>query len=185
MFINLGFVLNGHPAQNNDSSDLISKELAREIFQYIAINGKDYNNINSFAEILRQKFFVSNRVGKEIIIQSMELRLVCANWMNCNATTGVDENNEDILNTTEPNSLDELKQDAFFTCNRDLSNYDPIYTVNSLEEAITEFNYVIDLIVIWSKIDGSGDWEYYKIKVLENYDFETLNNQIIQARLNL
>jgi hypothetical protein len=181
MFVNLGFVLNGHTG-NTVTSNLISVDLACQIALFVAKNGYIYNNVNSFADIIRQKYFIDYSIAREYIIQLMELRLVAANWMNLNSTIGYDSNNNPILNDTAPQTLDELKEDCLYTSNRDYGIYAPIFTVNSLDEAISQFNYVIDLIVQYSKIDGTSDWNYYKIKILEHYDYAIMQQQIIDAR---
>jgi len=181
MFVNLGFVLNGHTGTTT-TNNLISVDLACQIALFVAQNGYIYSSVNSFAEIIRQKYFIDFSVAKEYIIQLLELRLVACNWMNKNSTIGTDSNGNPILNDIAPQTLDELKEDCLYTSNRDYGLYAPIFTVNSLEEAISQFNYVVDLIVLYSKIDGSGDWNYYKIKILEHYDYPFLQQQIYDAR---
>jgi hypothetical protein len=184
MFVNLGFVLNGHTGTTTTVSNLISVDLACQIALFVAQNGYIYNNVNSFAEIIRQKFLIDFSIAKEYIVQLLELRLVAANWMNKNSKIGVDENGIDILNDTIPQTLDELKEDCLYTSSRDFGLYQPIFTVDSLDEAIQQFNYVVDLIVQYSKLDGSGTWDYYKVKVLEHYDYATMQQQIDDARNN-
>ena len=182
MFVNLGFVLNSHTGNTTTVSNLISVDLASQIALFVAQNGYIYSNVNSFAEIIRQKFLVDFSIAKEYIIQLMELRLVSANWMNKNSTIGYDSDNNPILNDTAPQTLDELKEDCLYTSNRDFSIYAPIFTVDSLDDAITQFNYVVDLLIQYSKICGTGDWNYYISKVTQNYDYDVLEQQIIDAR---
>lgn len=185
MFVNLGFVLNGHTGTTTTTTDLISVDLACQIALFVAQNGYIYNNINSFAEIIRQKFLIDFNIAKEYIIQLLELRLVSANWMNKNSVIGYDSSNNPILNDIAPQTLDELKEDCLYTSNRDFGLYQPIFNINSLEEAILQFNFVVDLLISYSKLDGSGTWDYYKTKVLEHYDYPTMQKQIDDIRNNI
>ena len=182
MFINLSFVLNGHTGTTMTTNNLMTSDQATQIALFVAQNGIYYNSVNSFAEILRQRFFIDFNIAKEYIIELQELRLICANWCNLNATIGYDDNGNEILNTLPPQSLDELKQDAFFTANRDFGDYSPIYSVDNLDEAVSQFNQIIDYIIQYSKLCGTGDWNYYISKVTQNYDYSTLEQQIIDAR---
>jgi len=179
LFNNLSFTINTGDKTPYTPSPLVSKELAYQIMEYVAVNGHNYNEITSFAQDIVNKYFIPFQTASNLIFQLMELRNVMSNWMNCNSTIGIDASGNDILNSTPPQSVQELKDDAFWTCSRDIDNMTPIYDVSSFDELRDEFDKTVDKIVLWSKNNGgTGTWEYYVTNITKGYNYEEIESQI-------
>jgi hypothetical protein len=177
MFNNLSFTINTDTNQTS-LDDLIDPIVGVQIATFIASNGSKCSTVNSMQELIRQNYFVSDRVSSILIEQVLGIRNICANWMNLNATVSFDENGGMINNSVAPTNITELKDSVFFTCERYFSSYEPIYTTTNINDVRDKIDSIVDDAITWSKSDGSGTWEYYLQNITTNYDYNQINNQI-------
>jgi hypothetical protein len=154
--MNLGFEIENMEIITSLISDKITPDLSLLIFKWIADNGKLYNSTKSMKEVIRRLFFVSDRIAKTLICQSLYIKLVCMQLMN---------------DVNKPNNIAQLKTQAFAICipNINLRLENP-YTVE-FSTMQTQFEAIIDLIILYSVYPKSGNWGLFSTRAVTNCDY--------------
>jgi len=178
MFNNLSFAITADN-DNQILDDLIDPQIGVEIATFIASNGHRCSTISSLVELLKQNFFVSDRIANILIQQVLGIRNICANWMNLNATIGLDGNGNEINNSSAPVNVTELKSGVYFTCEKYFGSYEPIYTTTNINDVRDKIYAIVDDVILWSKPEGDGTWEYYVQNISSNYNFDQINSQLM------
>lgn len=186
MFENLSFTIKKQIAVDNTPA-LINPTNLQAVIGFIATRGHECSNLNSLAELLRSEaYIIPIELAKQIATQLLEIRNVCANYMNCNSNVGPDINDNTIVNTVAPATPTELKDNVWWSVNRHFAFVEAVVSdFNNPEQAAAEldafrpmFDMMIDTIIQYSKIDGSGDWNYYSVEIKKNYNYDVINNQV-------
>lgn len=186
MFNNLSFSIKPKVVINDEPA-LINPEKLQAVIAFIATRGHECSNLNSMVELLVQEVhIIPAELAREIAMQLLEIRNICANWMNCNSNIGSDITDDNQVNTVAPVTANELKDSAWWSVNRHFSFVEAVITdFNNPEQCAAEldafrpmFDNMIDLIIQYSKLDGSGTWEYYSVAIKEGYDYNVINNQV-------
>lgn len=173
-YTKLSFLFDETNQNINNSEQLLSLDTGREIALFVAKNGHNSSTIQSLIKLVRRKFFLSEKLSTVIVNQVLGIRNVCANWMNFHAAVSADTSGNTIYNTVAPSGVTELKDSTYETCKKYFPLYDQIYVVNDISQMKDEIDYIVDLAIQWSKPTGDGDWEYYKGKVTEGYDYNKI-----------
>jgi hypothetical protein len=161
-----------------DSIDDISFDTIIIMIQYICQNGKNFSDMVSFSNEINSVYNISIEVCQQLIRQVLQIRNICSNWMNKNSTIGYNKDDSEILNDKIPENIEELKENVFFTCSRHYNNVDHILVIDNIEELRPIIYYIVECAILYSKIDGTGDWEYYINNITKNYNYEDNMNQI-------
>ena len=165
------------PIEVIDSIADISPEHTINIINFIIEYGKNYSDILTLAINLNQKFEIPLEISKELISKILQVRNICSNWMNNYSTIDFIDGKE-ILNDIVPQNIEELKEKVFWTCSRYVDTVSHIFIEINQEVLRGLIYFVVESCVIYSKADGSGDWEYYSNTITKNFNFEENQNQI-------
>ena len=165
------------PKDSIDSITDISSENTINIIRYIAENGKNYTDTTTLSIDIFHKFDIPVEISKELINKILQVRNICSNWMNRYSTIDF-INGKEILNDTIPQSLDELKEKVFWTCSRYFDIVSHIFIETNQEVLRGLIYYVVEFCILYSKSDGTGDWDYYSNIVTKNFNFVENQNQI-------
>lgn len=176
-FNNFGFELvNVH--NEIDSIEDISFEYVKNIIDYICINGINYSDTTTLTIDLNRIYTdVPISVCKDLVNKILQIRNICSNWMNKFSTIDV-VNGVEILNETIPSNIEDLKTSVYYTCSIHFDAINGIFISINIEQLRPLIYYIVECAILYSKKDGTGDWDFYSKNIVKNFNFEENQNQI-------